>query len=160
MFCEALSYAATVNHGYRTRNVQNILLLLFGVKVFASYGCTFNGIKCGEHLIPKRHQSHFDKLDISCAQLVQLVTSYYCPDTVRIDLAKFLSSDFFAHQSSLSTLKRAVGPLFYQPLHAPRYYNEGALNTLPHGGLKCLDMYASDSTPLDINEFAESTQEN
>ena len=225
LFCEALSYAVTVNHGYRTRNVRNILLLLFGVKVFASYGCTFNGMKCGEHLIPRRHQSHFDKLDISCAQLVQLVTSYYCPDTVRIDLVKFFSSDFFAHQSSLSTLKgafsnvkalifdltakygtigaenvkehqveksasllaeavlasekpqlstlifdlftpedvpavlRAVGPLFYQPLHAPRYYSEGALNALPYGGLKCLDMYASDGAPMDINEFVESTHE-
>ena len=171
----------------------------------------FNGIKCNEHLIPRRHQSHFDKLDISCTQLVQLVTSYYCPDTVEINLVKFLSSDFFAHGSSISTLTsafsnaralyfdilgedpvvgeenvdfdvhqvaksatllveavlasekpqlstlmfdfltatelaavlRAVAPLFYQPLHAPRYYNEGALNALPYGGLKCLDMYYS-----------------
>ena len=199
VFCKALSYALAVNYGVnRTRKVQNVLLLLFGVKVFASCGCTFNGIKCDEHLIPRRHQSHFDKLDISCAQLLQLVTSYYCPDTVQVDLVKFLSSDFFAHRSSLSTLKsafsnakallfdilaedpmvgeenvnfdveehqvaksasllveavlasekpqlstfifdyftaedlatvlRAVAPLFYQPLHAPRYYNEGALS--------------------------------
>ena len=229
VFCEALSYALAVNYGYRTRNVRNILLLLFGVKVFASYGCTFNGIKCGEHLIPRRHQSHFDKLDISCAQLLQLVTSYYCSDTVQVDLVKFLSSDFFAHRSSLSTLKsafsnvkallfdlltrytrideenvnfdeeehqiaksasllveavlasekpqlstlifefftavdvaavlRAVAPLFYQPLHAPRYYNEGALNALPYGGLKCLDMFASDSSPMNINEYVEAAHE-
>ena len=227
VFCKALSYALAVNYGVnRTRKVQNVLLLLFGVKVFASYGCTFNGIKCGEHLIPRRHQSHFDKLDISCAQLLQLVTSYYCPDTVQV--VKFLSSDFFAHRSSLSTLKsafsnakallfdilaedpmigeenvsfdveehqlaksasllveavlasekpqlstlifdnftaedlaavlRAVAPLFYQPLHAPRYYNEGALNALPYGGLKCLDMFAFDNSPIK-NEYVEAAHE-
>ena len=98
IFCKALSCALAVNYGLnRTRKVRNVLLLLFGVKVFASYGCTFNGIKCDEHLIPRRHQSHFDILDISCAQLVQLVTSYYCPDTVQVNLVMFLSDDFFAH---------------------------------------------------------------
>ena len=65
-------------------------------------------MKIGNHLIPKRHQSHFDELDIPCSQLLHcLVTSHYCPHTVELDLVQFLSSDLFIHQSacSLSTLK-------------------------------------------------------